>query len=217
MAPRGLLKRAAAQMSARDGCDGTGANDEADTSDSIALTPYARKFPKLGKTGVRETDALLPTFEATIRKIISKLQEKPQDSLGVWAQLSTGTLAQGTKDKNGEFWDDNYTKMWRLPKYFFVGVLVRISDLTTDDLDRIDSQDGDLLRNICDGFFQIKQSDVLPPQLKHKRLCFAVFKERALQCGLRFTTWKTECLNADGTINHWAAGPYRFRFNEALV
>lgn len=81
------------------------------------------------------------------------------------------------------------------------------------DLDRIDAKDSEIIRSICDGFFQIKQSDALPPQWKHKFLCFAVFQERAQQVGSRRADWKAECLKADGSIEHWAAGPYKFHFN----
>ena len=168
-----LLKRAASTRSL-----GSAEASSPTAADETPLTPYAAKIPKLAKSGSRDFDALLPTYEATIKKIIAKLQMEPQHSLGVWAQLSMGILAEATKGKNSEYWDDSYTRVWRLPKYFFVAVLVRKSDLSTEDLDKIDGKGGDAIRNMADALLQLKQTDVLPPQLKHKTQALAPPKKQ---------------------------------------
>lgn len=180
------------------------------------ISAYANKLPRLCKTGSPDADAMLPTYEKTIKQTITKLQAEPHLSLGVWAQLSSGTLAKAVDGKcnDDDLWDDSYTKIWRLPKYFFVAVMIRISDLTQQELDLIDGKDADAIRLLADSWFQLRQSDALPAQLLNKKLCFAVFIERAKQVGDRARGWKGVALSGDGSIDWRAGGSYEFEFRE---
>lgn len=78
MTPKGrgaIVRRGAATcpVSAEPGASGS-----ADSNGATELSPYAKQFPKLLRSGDRAHDAMLPTCEATIQKMITKLQVTPQ-------------------------------------------------------------------------------------------------------------------------------------------
>lgn len=132
---RGLLRMAAGSTSSPRAGKGEQRN-----ADHIELSPYAKRMPKILKTGSAATDAMIPTFEATIKNTISWLQDHPEDSFVVWAQLSTGKLAEkGSKPRTlsiGATASQRFGACRRTP---FGGVLVRSTDFTTADLDSIDA------------------------------------------------------------------------------
>lgn len=174
------------------------------------LSPFAKKLPRLARNGKDDFDDMLPTYEATIKQIITTLQADPRLSLVVGAQLSNGGTQRATDNKTDALkWDDSYTKLWRLPKYFFVAVMIKTSDLTREDLDRIDGKDSGAIRLMADMILQMKQQDPLPAQLLDKDLCFSVFCERVRQIGERAKDWKLEAVRSDGTIDWMAGGAYR--------
>lgn len=90
---------------------------------SMEISPYARKFPRLAKSGKDDYGSMLNSYESTIKQVIAKLQQEPRLSLFCWAQLSSGGAQKACQGKGdaSTHWGDSYTRLWRLPTYFYVG------------------------------------------------------------------------------------------------
>ena len=96
---------------------------------SCDISSYAAKLPKLKRTGDGQYDGMLATYEVTIQQCTTKLQEEPHLSLVCWAQLSSGGAQRAVAGKGSvvaDKWDDSYTRIFRLPKYFWVAVIMDI-------------------------------------------------------------------------------------------
>ena len=100
------------------------------------------------------------------------------------AMLESKNLAK-KGSSNNDMWDDSYARLYKLPKYWLANLICKFSDLSSEDMDMMDSCDPQAVRHVFEFFMQVKMSDQLPRPMLDKAICAETLVERAKQVGSR--------------------------------
>ena len=82
-------------------------------------------------------------------------------------------------------WDDSYARLYKLPKYWLANLICKFSDLSSEDMDIMDSHEYDAVRHVSEFFMQVKMGDQMPRPMLDKGICAETLVERAKQVGSR--------------------------------
>lgn len=112
-------------------------------------------------------------------------------------------------------WDDSYSKLQKIPKYFLMESLRKMSqgDLTVELLAKIDKRDPDSIREIHDFATFTTGSMSLPRPALVKTVCQNMFLHRAAAAGNLLHGWTERAVKPDGTIDWAAGGAYTVEFD----
>ena len=100
------------------------------------------------------------------------------------AMLDSKNLTKKSSNDH-DHWDDSYARLFKLPKYWLANLMCKFSDMSSEDMDLMDSCDHDAVRHVFEFFMQVKSTDQLPRPMLDKAICAETFVERAKQVGSR--------------------------------
>jgi hypothetical protein len=101
------------------------------------------------------------------------------------AMLDSKNLAKMKGSGSNDQWDDSYARLYKLPKYWLANLICKFSDLSSEDMDLMDSCDHGAVRQVFEFFMQVKSNDQLPRPMLDKAVCAETLVERAKQVGSR--------------------------------
>lgn len=157
-------------------------------------------------------------FNAIVN-VVQYLMDNQDQALMTLASLRQGQL-KGSVEEPEEaklFWDDSYSKLQKIPKYFLMENLRQMSggELTIPMLTKADKRDADAIRDLHDFGTYTSGGMLLPRAALEKSVCREMFLRRHEQGGSLLRGFAKKAIAADGTIRWEIAGAYMFTFNEA--
>ena len=176
---------------------------------SQGLTPFAKRCPKVKKTGDPKKDSIALLQRDSFMQIISIIQADMSLAPLFLKALEDDTYKPDSKDdKEDNMWPSTYHQLWRLPKYWKGDLLVKACGtdaLTHANIEAMNTMDPDAVDSAFYMMTQTTATTPLPRACLDKEICTNFFMARVKEVGSRIEDWATRSIQPNGTID-WKEG-----------
>lgn len=182
-------------------------------SDEGLLSALAERVPKIRRTADAAENNRRMIIRSAMQNVIRYLGDHPESAVDVWQSLDSALIVGASDSKKGgragssAEWEASRTSWGKLPTDYLAGWLCSLPGGPSKSmLDRIDSQDGEAVRDIFTMATQLRRTDAIPKPCLKKALMAKVLAFRFEHVGPRLTGWFAESVDAQGGIN-WSKCP----------
>lgn len=176
------------------------------------MTSYAKRCPKLKKSGDAQKDARSEIEYAAVQQAISILQSNPHlalETVGMMQKKLQNMSAETSNDgAEARFTERECSTIARLPEEWFAQWLKSITNgaLADDLMKKVLRADPTALLRLKTFSLQMAESVVLPHQCAIKKICARVLNDRHTTVGAPLShDWITKNIAVSGNIN-WKSG-----------
>lgn len=190
----------------------------------LGISPWAKKIPKVKKTGDVDKDLQLNIERDSLIYIMDTLAANPSLVMPTKGfmerELKKQAGAEKTKQGNyigGAPFPADYKYLAKIPRYWYTSWMVENSDgeITKDMASNLELADSAVLRRAFD-FFTCTHSGHAWPQLALDRSVMSkMFAARSEECGPRLKGWWARAVRRDSTVDWSKGGAYTLLFDQA--